>query len=109
MQIPRMGSSVSTKMLARAAVEGRRLHFRLTPSWLITGYLVGMDDFHWIIVGMGEDLLRLQIIHKSVPAVEISDARLNTEPEEVVKKVTEIGQSFWSYCEKSYLGRNGEQ
>jgi hypothetical protein len=107
MKIPRQGSSASTKNLARAAVEGRRLNFHFSPEWQVSGYLVGMDDFHWVIVGTEPSGPRVKLIHKSAPVVEITDSVLTKETPEFVKRVIEISESFRAYCLKNYLGRNG--
>lgn len=48
-QPARGGSSLSTKQLARTAVDGKALTIRVDGENL-RGYLCGMDDFHWMIV-----------------------------------------------------------
>jgi hypothetical protein len=108
MEIPRTGSIASTKAMARAAVEGRLITFSFSEEWIISGYLIGMDDFHWVIVEMASNL-KTNLIHKSVPHVVIGTSTLDTESEEFQRRAKEMGESFWGYCKKNYLGRTGDR
>lgn len=61
---------MSTKQLAHAAVAGRKVTFHFAAPTLepITGYLCGMDDFHWMVVTpQGEQ----HLIHKSAARVDL--------------------------------------
>jgi hypothetical protein len=98
----------STKAMARAAVDGRLITFSFSEERAISGYLIGMDDFHWVIVEMGRGP-NTNLIHKSVPHVAIGNPNLANESEEFQKRVREMGEPFWSYCKKNYLGRTGDR
>jgi hypothetical protein len=107
MEVPRMGSSVSAKAMARAAVEGKRIIFNITGDWAVCGYLVGMDDFHWIVAEVGSsDSPEISLVHKTIPVVTFTAVTLEKETEEFRQNVKKIGQSFWDNCKKQYLGRN---
>lgn len=65
----RSGAEVSTKQLALAARQGRRVHFFFSgKADPIVGYVAGLDDFHVKVVAPGVssegDVL---LIHKTAP------------------------------------------
>jgi hypothetical protein len=102
-----MGSSVSAKAMARAAVEKKRLIFNITGDWSVCGYLVGMDDFHWVVAELdGSDSPIINLVHKSIPVVTFTAFTLQSEAEKFRQNVEKIGKSFWDSCNKQYLGRN---
>lgn len=68
----RLGATTSNKQLARTVVDGRLVTFHL-PGGLepITGYVCGMDDFHWMVV---TGTLEKHLIHKgAAPLITLSD------------------------------------
>jgi hypothetical protein len=84
---------MSSKQIARAAVDRRRLRFNLYGNIPVEGYVVGMDDYHWLI-SSGEDPTML--VHKgSTMTVEFLERFLSEELESLQKRVIEIGQAFW--------------
>lgn len=108
---------MSDRQMARAAVDGRLVIFiqELNTSLndgdrSIRGFLVGADDYHWMIIP--DDSLRLEdgdlsviLVHKSCPFVMISgSARLGDRPEIDQKRVARIGQGFWDYCKQAHFG-----
>jgi hypothetical protein len=104
----RSGSAMSDKQIARAAVEGQRLIFR-TGAWTpVDGYVVGMDDYHWLIATVGDestDPVSTTLIHKTCPLVSFTDTYLADEPEEDRTVIQRIGRSFWESCVKLGLVR----
>lgn len=105
----RTGAYMSTKVLARAACEGRHLGVLIAgfPA-PIRGYLVGMDDFHLQIATISDDDVTIALIHKTAGAIMLSSSDfLKHEPEAIRSKVQEIGQPFWNFCERNYLGKSG--
>ena len=75
---------MSTKQLAHAAVAGRKVTFHFAAPTLepITGYLCGIDDFHWMVVTpSGEQ----HLIHKSVARVDLHSE--STYDDEFLKDV----------------------
>lgn len=99
---------MSDKQIARAAVEGQRLIFR-TGAWTpVDGYVVGMDDYHWLIAAPGEestDPVITTLIHKTCPLVSFTDTYLADEPEEDRIVIQQIGRPFWESCVKQGLVR----
>lgn len=102
------GSAMSDKQIARAAVNGQRLIFR-TGAWTpLDGYVVGMDDFHWLIASPGDltgEPVTTTLIHKTCPLVSFTDTYLADEPEEDRTEIEKIGRPFWAYCENQNLAR----
>lgn len=104
----RAGSTMSTKQMARAAVEGRRV----TATWYphetsVSGYLVGMDDFHWFFAVPISDDIETVLVHKTGPDVVKIDREhsLANETSEVQALIREIGAPFVQYCERTHLGK----
>lgn len=109
------GSGMSDRQMARAAVDGRLITFiqQLRMDWdepnaALSGFLVGMDDYHWMIVpdsvNKSEDLPVI-LVHKSCPFVMISrDVFLGDQPEPFRAAVRKIGSGFWSHCRQEHLG-----
>jgi hypothetical protein len=104
--------------MARAAVDGRMITFiqRLGTSWdddrlAFSGYLVGMDDYHWLVVPSADLVVRpdedpnVMLIHKTCPFVMISSAGLSDLPPAQQRRVAKIGQPFWDYCQRAGLAR----
>lgn len=105
----RVGSKVSTKQLARAAVEGREVTF---DGLGISGYVIGSDDYHWLLahIERNEDgwayAVSTVLVHKSAPVVRV--ARQNTLedlPEKVRDEVQSLGANFVAYCQREILGQ----
>jgi hypothetical protein len=110
----RRGAYMSTKVLARAACEGRCLSFMIPGlpgvAGTVDGYLVGMDDFHLQIAEVSDSDVTVALIHKSVPLIALSnDAFLSKEDENAQSAVKEIGSAFWKYCSEIHLGKNGNK
>jgi hypothetical protein len=103
------GSAMSDKQMARAAVDGRMLVFRTGVLVPLEGYVVGMDDFHWLIatpanLDEGEPVLTT-LIHKSCPLVTFTETYLVDEDQEDRTKIQQIGGHFWTWCVTSGLVR----
>lgn len=99
---------MSDRQLARAATSGRRLTFRLPADEAVEGYLVGSDDFHWLVAFLGDTYLpEITLIHKgSASRIDISPApTLDDENPSYREFVTRIGRGFWLFCDKTYLGK----
>lgn len=74
------------------------------------GYLVGSDDFHWLVAVNDPDSLEylLELVHKaSAPRIRIApQPDLHTETKTFQNFVSQIGQGFWNFCNKNYLGKH---
>jgi hypothetical protein len=94
------GSAMSDKQIARAAVQGQRLIFRTVAFTPMDGYVVGMDDYHWLIASPGEqgEPVETTLIHKTCPLVSFTDTYLADEPDEDRKEIQRIGRPFWESC-----------
>jgi hypothetical protein len=95
------GSSMSTKQLARTVQDGRMVTF-IHQVGERTGYLCGMDDFHWMIV---TPECRTHLIHKgSAPFIDPApDATYRSEPN--VDALERIVGPFRDYLEEANLIR----
>lgn len=106
----RTGSSMSSRQMAYAATAGRKVTFRfLTAHHVIHGYLVGMDDYHWLVAEIPADvpIVVTTLIHKgSADLVNISpESTLVSEPAHLRVAVEEIGRGFFTFCNKTYFGK----
>jgi|SRR5882757_1653680 len=107
-KLKKSGSVMSDKQMARAAVEGRRLIFRTVAFTPLDGYVVGMDDFHWLIASPGElehEPVFTTLVHKTCPLISFTDTFLVDEPEPDRKRIQQIGRAFWEFCAISGLTR----
>lgn len=101
----RSGSFMSDRQIGRAAAEGRRLTFR-TVTGTIRGYVVGADDFSWLVaVILLDGSVRPNLVHKACPLVEFEDVFLTTETEDDQKTIRDLGTAFWNHCNTKYLGK----
>ena len=62
----KQGSSVSSKQLARTVKDGRKVSFWLSSGLEISGYISGMDDYHWFLVTPEN---RKHLIHKGLASL----------------------------------------
>lgn len=98
------GSAVSSKQIAWAAVNHRLVRF----STLVgdrSGYVIGQDDFHWIIATVPQEgsAHQTELIHKgSAAIVTITDHTLEAEPDPIEASITLAGSSFWAFCTATY-------
>jgi hypothetical protein len=97
------GAAMSDKQMARAAVEGQLVTIYTTAVNLpkVEGYVVGSDDYHWLVATITEFVL---LVHKTAPVVVFTGHTLDREPESVQEWVTQVGQHFWEYCRRTFLG-----
>lgn len=118
----RRGSEVSDKQIAQAAINGRRVTFRFLstqPSQEVTGYVVGMDDYHWMVATVvpseerkaNEPPVFNALVHKSrVDIIRLWPvSSIDAEDEPVQTLLHQVGGAFWRYCERHYMGRKGPE
>lgn len=101
---------MSDKQIARAAVNGQLLEFTTGVLMPIMGYVVGMDDYHWLVAMPSDDgehglPVRTVLVHKSCPLVTFHEGYLVDETEGDRQTVRAIGRAFWDYCVTSGLTR----
>jgi hypothetical protein len=107
----RRGSFMSDRQLARAAVDGKKITFKIIASeysYEVMGYVVGMDDYHWLVAVPVAEGARLTLVHKgSADVINIPrDPHLNDEKPHVQEDVRAVGTDFWSFCRRNYLGQS---
>lgn len=102
------GSFMSDKQMARAAVQGQCLVFRTGVEMPVKGYVVGMDDFHWLIATPSNprEPVMTTLVHKSCPLVSFTPVHLEDEDEDDRRIIQETGLAFWSFCQASGLTRS---
>lgn len=71
----------------------------------LQGYLVGSDDFHWLLAHKDEYIPQVTLIHKgSTPRIDISPSpTLDSEDAKYQAFVRQIGAGFWSFCTDTFL------
>ena len=108
---------MSSKQMARAAVNGSRLSFRFGPDDTLHGYLVGMDDFHWFVAEVihpangGEPTIETHLVHKgSAARVRFHrNAFLTDEDQAIQAEVQSIGGAFFTFCGNLLSRKTPEQ
>lgn len=98
------GSDVSSKQIAWAAVNGRLVKFSTTVGDY-AGYVIGQDDFHWVIATVPQSGTAHQtaLIHKgSAAVVTITDSVLDSESDQIASSITMAGSPFWAFCRSQY-------
>ena len=95
---------MSSKQLARTVLDGKTVTFNLADGPL-TGYLCGMDDFHWMIVTPYGDKF---LIHKaSAASIEISDNPTYEHLSSGMRDSLEVVVApFRRWVEAAYFGRS---
>lgn len=105
-QPERQGSRMSDRQLARAATSGRRLTVHFHNDEPLYGYLVGSDDFHWLVAHRNVSYdHQVTLVHKgSTPRIDIAPhPTLDNEDPEYAAFVRQIGAGFWSFCTDNFL------
>jgi hypothetical protein len=93
---------MSSKQLARTVIDGRQLTFTPLVGNPITGYLCGMDDFHWMVVTATGTK---HLVHKaSAPVIDFSD--LATYQDEPLRDSLDgVVGPFRRFVEAEFFGR----
>lgn len=111
------GSQLTDKQIGKAAAYGRKItcRFFAQTAHEVTGYVVGMDDYHWMIATVipestrtdKDEPISLMLVHKSRVDVTVlhTESTLDNEDSEAQVAITQVGQKFWTYCENHYNGR----
>jgi hypothetical protein len=106
---------MSDRQIAKAATSGKRITFRFLssqPFHEVSGYVVGMDDYHWLIASVlpeeeraeTDEKISISMVHKSrVDLILIGRKALQAEP--VADAITSVGQGFWDHCDRTFNGR----
>lgn len=107
----RGGARMSTHQMAKAATTGRKVTFRwLSANQTVEGYLVGMDDYNWLITSIGradDSQPQTLLVHKASPDLTVisAESSLDSETGRMQAAVQEIGRAFFAYCDKTFFGK----
>lgn len=108
----RSGSRVSSRQMAYASVNGRKItaiYFRGDAEHCVTGYVVGMDDYHWLIADtqVWQRTHELVLLPKGrVDLIRLSpDSTLDKEPDAVREAIEKQSRGFHVWCEQNNLLR----
>lgn len=103
----RQGSRMSDRQMARAATSGRRIRFAFTGLDPISGYLVGSDDFHWLVATFNQQSPEICMVHKgSAVLITLSpDPALSNEDQDYQDFVERIGRGFFDFCDETYFSK----
>jgi len=83
---------MSTKQMTKAALDGRKIEFSLPDDKTVSGDLVGMDDYHWLV----DDGAGPALVHKAAAhLISFSWMTLADEDEKTRTEVCKVGQPFW--------------
>lgn len=105
----RQGDVMSGKQIGRAAAEGQKLAFH-TGVLDVAGYVVGSDDFHWLVAATHKEYgVYTALVHKTCPVVVFTTSTLEEEPQMDRDVITGIGGPFWAWCERTYLGSSKKE
>lgn len=100
----RRGAVMSLKQIGRAAAEERKIAFH-TGTLDISGYVVGSDDFHWMVAATHPEYgVYTALVHKSCPVVVFTSSTVRDESEESQETIRGIGAPFWKYCRETFMG-----
>lgn len=97
------GSQVSSKQIAHAAAGRRQVRF-VTSIETVSGYVVGQDDYHWLVATITQQSdVEVVLVHKgSAALVKFTDRTLSQEPQTAVDRIEKVGVAFWGWCKKTY-------
>lgn len=98
---------MSTKQMARAAADERLVIVWFSDTETLRGFLVGMDDFHWLLAHVEGRSVCTTLVHKTAPRIQIGRKTLDDLGYEahLVDEIRSIGQSFFNYCRTTILGQ----
>ncbi len=67
----RQAAEMSTRQITESVLRGRRVVFTYERRPPVSGYVAGLDDFHWMVVD--PVTLNVLLVHKALaPVVEIA-------------------------------------
>ncbi len=100
----RSASHVSTKQIAKAVLDGRRVTIHNAVTNPLSGYVCGMDEHHLMLVDPSS--LEILLVHKisGAPVLSISPtATYHLEPQR--EALDSIVVPFRSFIEREHFGR----
>jgi hypothetical protein len=90
------GSSVSTKQMAYTVRDGRKVTFLFENLPPVSGYLAGMDGYHWLVITPD---LYILLIHKTSACVHLGklDQESSLKTEENKDEIERLTAPFRQY------------
>lgn len=82
----RRGSEASDRQIHAAVKEQRRIEVDL-PSGPISGYVMGMDDYHWVIAASSG---QTYLVHKSAPCLVVTSVTIAEDPDATPDLMTKV-------------------
>ena len=113
----RRGSEMTDKQVEESARRGRKItcRFLTGTSHEVSGYVVGLDDYHWMIGTVvpaslredGAEPISLMLVHKSRVDVTVlhSGSTLGTEDDAAQTALALVGGPFWRGLERNHNNR----
>ncbi len=71
-------SAASEKQMAHAAKSRKRVSVVLPDGSKVSGYLVGADNYHWVLLSADG---HTHLVHKTAPAVTIEKMSIENDPD----------------------------
>lgn len=93
---------MSEKQIAHAVREGRKVTVYLPSGREVSGYVMGMDDFHWALCTADLDVL---LVHKSTDAIRIH-THTTFKTESKVEEIEERVAPFRDWVLKNHFNHN---
>lgn len=98
------GSALSRKQIARSVLNGQQVTCTSAGIEVATGYVFGMDDFHWAVVSPGGETT---LVHKAGTHVKIHpDHTYDGLPEDQRETLEPMIRPFRDFVSKSVFGRS---
>lgn len=97
----RRGSNASDKQIAHAVADSRQVQVGVNGS-TINGYVMGMDDYHWVVV---DTKTTVHLVHKSAPLFTIGRRTLSDELQTVQDELTPMLAPFQQFVLRELLGQ----
>lgn len=95
---------MSDRQIARAATSGRSLTFGFIGAESLTGYVVGMDDFHWLVAHHTETSKpTISLVHKGSAALITISPESDLLDSGIKPFVERIGRGFFDFCTTTFL------
>lgn len=101
-QRPRRGSSASEKQVAFAVRDQRMVEFALPDGRQKFGYIVGSDDYHWVVADP-RDPGMVHLVHKSISCLSIHTRTLQSEPVAVREALEPMLSGFRGFVMKEHF------
>lgn len=94
---------MSSKQLAHTVMDGKQVDFHLTGGMVVSGYLAGMDDYHWMVI---DPQGKVSLVHKG-SAILVQPWTRETYSTEVAKTDLEaVIQPFRKWVGRHFFGRS---